>query len=393
MNKDPENLLKELIQHEVKRGNAIWKEIEDTSTLEKMLVALTKAELDGIRKLYEFSGISSLNKTKLAHELAQLIPAHFDQILYKLDEERYSFLKKLLKNGGSIPATPPYEIDKLISLKKYGLVFPIMEDGERFIIMPAELMDRFQELDGTELKACIRRNTEWITLTQGMLYYYGVMEHKDIINSLRKLTGKEVEVDDYFEVLRASEDYYGEIEMTYFGIKDLVIEDADEVIKQQEMRPDLDYCPFTKQQLLKAGEPEYVEWTPAMKDVKQFIQNNYDVPSDEADAILGDFSDQIKSGGSLNDIILFIQEEFEFPNAAAFQEMVDKAVKLYNTTPQWALKGYSPAGLGKGQETSEAAPDVTYGSNVVPFRAPDKTGRNEPCPCGSGKKYKKCCGK
>ena len=23
----------------------------------------------------------------------------------------------------------------------------------------------------------------------------------------------------------------------------------------------------------------------------------------------------------------------------------------------------------------------------------DKVGRNEPCPCGSGKKYKKCCGK
>jgi SWIM/SEC-C metal-binding protein len=22
-----------------------------------------------------------------------------------------------------------------------------------------------------------------------------------------------------------------------------------------------------------------------------------------------------------------------------------------------------------------------------------KPGRNEPCPCGSGKKYKKCCGK
>ena len=27
-----------------------------------------------------------------------------------------------------------------------------------------------------------------------------------------------------------------------------------------------------------------------------------------------------------------------------------------------------------------------------PRRAPKKTGRNEPCPCGSGKKYKKCCG-
>lgn len=27
-----------------------------------------------------------------------------------------------------------------------------------------------------------------------------------------------------------------------------------------------------------------------------------------------------------------------------------------------------------------------------PVRAEKKVGRNEPCPCGSGKKYKKCCG-
>jgi hypothetical protein len=29
----------------------------------------------------------------------------------------------------------------------------------------------------------------------------------------------------------------------------------------------------------------------------------------------------------------------------------------------------------------------------TPYVAPPKTGRNDPCPCGSGKKYKKCCGK
>lgn len=28
----------------------------------------------------------------------------------------------------------------------------------------------------------------------------------------------------------------------------------------------------------------------------------------------------------------------------------------------------------------------------VPITVETKTGRNEPCPCGSGKKYKKCCG-
>jgi uncharacterized protein YecA (UPF0149 family) len=28
----------------------------------------------------------------------------------------------------------------------------------------------------------------------------------------------------------------------------------------------------------------------------------------------------------------------------------------------------------------------------VPVQRPVKIGRNEPCPCGSGKKWKRCCG-
>jgi uncharacterized protein YecA (UPF0149 family) len=27
------------------------------------------------------------------------------------------------------------------------------------------------------------------------------------------------------------------------------------------------------------------------------------------------------------------------------------------------------------------------------YHAPKKIGRNDPCPCGSGKKYKNCCGR
>lgn len=30
---------------------------------------------------------------------------------------------------------------------------------------------------------------------------------------------------------------------------------------------------------------------------------------------------------------------------------------------------------------------------VEPIHSSDKPGRNDPCPCGSGKKYKQCCGK
>ena len=54
---------------------------------------------------------------------------------------------------------------------------------------------------------------------------------------------------------------------------------------------------------------------------------------------------------------------------------IDNIISKYkNIIPCWTLNGYSI------QEV-----------NSMPKK--QKIGRNDPCPCGSGKKYKKCCGK
>ncbi len=50
-----------------------------------------------------------------------------------------------------------------------------------------------------------------------------------------------------------------------------------------------------------------------------------------------------------------------------------------------------PGGMrDSSSEAYEAAQQATR--TVVAPRSVDKVGRNDPCPCGSGKKYKKCCG-
>ena len=41
----------------------------------------------------------------------------------------------------------------------------------------------------------------------------------------------------------------------------------------------------------------------------------------------------------------------------------------------------------------EAKPQTVYAGRGSYRRSSEKIGRNEPCPCGSGKKYKHCCGK
>jgi len=42
---------------------------------------------------------------------------------------------------------------------------------------------------------------------------------------------------------------------------------------------------------------------------------------------------------------------------------------------------------------SDLDEDDLFVERQEPYRAGPKVGRNEPCPCGSGKKYKKCCGR
>jgi preprotein translocase subunit SecA len=53
--------------------------------------------------------------------------------------------------------------------------------------------------------------------------------------------------------------------------------------------------------------------------------------------------------------------------------------------------------LAEDVVVSGASDDVAVSPSSVSVhesvRGEDKVGRNDPCPCGSGKKYKKCCGK
>jgi len=54
-----------------------------------------------------------------------------------------------------------------------------------------------------------------------------------------------------------------------------------------------------------------------------------------------------------------------------------------------------PAAVGVGRGTEAAAAGAGTAASRARDRRPvtRKVGRNDPCPCGSGKKYKKCHGK
>jgi len=70
--------------------------------------------------------------------------------------------------------------------------------------------------------------------------------------------------------------------------------------------------------------------------------------------------------------------------AGAVEELERKLKALLEATGVTPADSEEAGGMGNLRE---------YEEYVEPIRAGQKVGRNEPCPCGSGIKYKKCCGK
>ena len=91
-----------------------------------------------------------------------------------------------------------------------------------------------------------------------------------------------------------------------------------------------------------------------------------------------------------------------FGNEQQLSEVIQLIMELANNIRLWENNGHTPNELLEimGQsdlrlrpERGLFAPSDQPRLHVIPGGAREKIGRNDPCPCGSGHKYKKCCGR
>jgi preprotein translocase subunit SecA len=71
----------------------------------------------------------------------------------------------------------------------------------------------------------------------------------------------------------------------------------------------------------------------------------------------------------------------------------DSGVAVHQVATAYGAAGARPAQQGGGPSAPGPASQERLAPKAQPVRSAPRVGRNDPCPCGSGKKYKKCCGK
>lgn len=129
-----------------------------------------------------------------------------------------------------------------------------------------------------------------------------------------------------------------------------------------------------KSELLKYIDDDYFEYNIQYRDFEKYIRTKVDDEQAISDIVydthLG-FIDDTDLQFTINHI--FDLAGFEFESQLEMIQLMDHLMILQNNTRMWLNNGFTPVELRK-----------------LSTKQP-KVGRNDQCPCGSGKKYKKCC--
>lgn len=382
------------------------------ASLAECLSRLTKQQLINICKMLKLGGYSRLNKSGLVEKVECNMLSHFNEIFRTWDMHRVQIIQKAVENNGLVMEI--YEDwDYYEYFTDRGLLFPTIINDHEMYIMPEELVAWFNEAGIMNVQEITQRNTEWIKLTMGLTYRYGALTYSQLKEFVFKYAERRTDAEQFWQVIRDAAQYYEEIEIaeeeniiSYYSN-----EYPESTISEHLFRSQLEFYPFTRKQLLQAGEPDYQERSKHYMQLKRYLMSACRMSEDEADILVEECELDIQNLATLPELIEGISDWIDFTSLAEAQALTDKLVDLINNTRQWALKGYTPDELSRNRErgisnvlshmpvqSSKPAvlshmPAPSGRADVISFETKKKIGRNDPCPCKSGEKFKKCCGR
>ena len=158
-------------------------------------------------------------------------------------------------------------------------------------------------------------------------------------------------------------------------------EDVRDLMRQCGGKPR--YIP-EKDELLRYADWSYYEHTPQMDALTAFLMNEGHQPRRDAEEIAGEIQYACVVEADMEQIFDILSDYDMELDGSAVDAFVKVMMSVKNNTRLWANKGYTP---------NEMAALYYRGAQKADGTGRKKIGRNDPCPCGSGKKFKKCCGR
>lgn len=252
--------------------------------------------------------------------------------------------------------------------------------------VPAEISEVFHQL---EREGFTERKTRYDLLdsyAMATVHLYGAISQPDLVDIFNRQNSQPTSEEELFPALLRHvavgapycfwEEYIvcGEFEENDF-------EDVRDLMRQCGGKPR--YVP-EKDELLRYADWNYYERTPQMDALTAFLMNEGHQSRRDAEEIAGEIQYACVIEAGMEQIFDILSDYDMELDRSAVEAFVKVMMSVKNNARLWANKGHTP---------NELAALYYRGASTADGTGRKKIGRNDPCPCGSGKKFKKCCGR
>lgn len=348
------------------------------------LMKYTKDDLVQIAKDIEFKGYSKLKKAEFAQGLAdKLSKAEMIEKVYKtLDSDAVDVLKRL-DSGEKLDYIFGIRIAKFsffgyIAADEKKNTISLCDDVKEIVHkLCTESCSSESDSDSRIDKYASAAVKLYGVISLNRLYeiysiYYPGQNKEDFMNDIKSAAGTENKWT---------------LSENDIAAADIVnTDDYDKLAKRSELKKL--YIPNTVNEFMSYAASGYANNTESYINLKDYLLRMNIIGANKVDDVCGEIVSMCEESIEVADIMnMFYRKGFTFRTYREEQNVQQLVRTLYNNVRRPSDGGFSLTELYNmnGGRQRMFIPSVDYKKN--------KIGRNDPCPCGSGKKYKKCCGR
>lgn len=348
---------------------------------------LSKKELTENCISFEIDYKQSWTKAEMSIAITTAIKEKPEKLIKTLDIISINYLKKIVTAGGYIVCDGE---DDSYTLWSRGITKAIANPGNQdYEFISFELLKVLKKyLFTEETNILIEKYNKWECVILGLIKYYGIIADRELLKLFCKTMQLSMQYEVFINFLKTRD----MLELMLFELIDeennIVyyyydeVSDPDETLDGILNRSSIDYKMFSTEQFYTAGAIEISEDTPEVKRLKMYLVNTYNIDNSEVDMMIYDCLHMIRNDKKTTAVVQFFMDKLKFENLDIVNSFMVLINELHNNTRMWILKGHTPNELFDEEI-----------KHLKPLPKTIKVGRNELCPCGSGIKFKRCCGK
>ena len=349
------------------------------SNTSELLSLQTKPTLTDIAKRLDIKGYSKLGKDGLVNLVSAYITDNIDNILCELSYKELNLLKELAKEDLVEYSFSIDNLNLIGGLSSLGVLFKLSTKDGYYLVVPSDIKDGINSLTSSKKYISnLKERSEGIDLIDGLMTHYGLLlggELYSIITNKESKVFKEENLDFYLNYIFRSYEAFTEGNALIHPF----LFSPEDVYEELRVRQTIRYNFSNEDFFVSLGRDFKDTWGEEVLELKNILSKTKLKKSD-IDSLISQLIFYIKNDIDTQIIVeLLTSYSLNLSDKALADSIVNSFSKIFNNTPIWSLKGLTPSESTARQKTT-----------IIKDKEP---GRNEPCPCGSGKKYKKCCGR